>query len=134
MYQIIEFQKQYRNPYRNGVESLFMQPKLRLALSLLWIALCRGDARAQTTHPASGREIAPVMGMGGADWLVRSEREKEEAPDAALDAIGIRKGDLVGDVGAGVGYFTSSQQAYDTLHIGDPAHAARLQAESRSES
>ncbi len=31
----------------------------------------------------------------------------------------------------GVGSFTSSQQAYDTLHIGDPAQAAKLQAESR---
>jgi arylsulfatase A-like enzyme len=30
-----------------------------------------------------------------------------------------------------VGPFTSSQQAYDTLHIGDPNQAARLQAESR---
>ena len=33
---------------------------------------------------------------------------------------------------AGVGSFKSSQQAYDTLHIGDPNQAARLQAESRS--
>ena len=32
---------------------------------------------------------------------------------------------------AGVGSFTSSQQAYDTLHIGDPNQAAKLQAESR---
>ena len=31
----------------------------------------------------------------------------------------------------GVGYFKTSQQAYDTLHIGDPTQAARLQAESR---
>ena len=31
----------------------------------------------------------------------------------------------------GVGAFTSSQQAYDALHIGDPAQAARLQAKSR---
>ncbi|MBZ0294597.1 MAG: sulfatase-like hydrolase/transferase [Anaerolineae bacterium] len=31
----------------------------------------------------------------------------------------------------GVGSFTSSQQAYDTLHIGDPTQAAKLQAESR---
>ena len=29
---------------------------------------------------------------------------------------------------AGVGAFTSSQQAYDTLHIGDPGAAQRLQA------
>ena len=31
----------------------------------------------------------------------------------------------------GVGSFASSQQAYDTLHIGDPTEASRLQAEQR---
>lgn len=31
----------------------------------------------------------------------------------------------------GVGSFTTSQQAYDTLHIGNPAQAAKLQAKSR---
>ena len=31
----------------------------------------------------------------------------------------------------GVGPFTRSQQAYDTMHIGDPGQAAKLQAESR---
>jgi hypothetical protein len=31
----------------------------------------------------------------------------------------------------GVGAFTSSQQAYDTLHIGGVAQAKKLQAESR---
>src|SRR5258706_9416277 len=61
---------------------------------------------AQETHPVTGREIAPVMGMGGADWLVRSEREAEEAPEKALDATGLKKGDVVADIGAGVGYFT----------------------------
>ena len=34
---------------------------------------------------------------------------------------------------AGVGAFKTSQQAYDTLHIGDPNQAARLQSESRKE-
>jgi ubiquinone/menaquinone biosynthesis C-methylase UbiE len=79
-----------------------MAPK-KLALVLL--LACR-VAFAQGTHPVTGREIAPVMGMGGAPWLVRPEREKEEAPDRALDAIGIKKGDTVADIGAGVGYFT----------------------------
>jgi ubiquinone/menaquinone biosynthesis C-methylase UbiE len=60
----------------------------------------------QATHPTTGREIAPVMGMGGADWLVRTERESEEAPDRALEAIGLKRGDVVADIGAGVGYFT----------------------------
>jgi 2-polyprenyl-3-methyl-5-hydroxy-6-metoxy-1,4-benzoquinol methylase len=63
-------------------------------------------AIAQEAHPVTGREIAPVMGMGGADWLVRPERIAEEAPDKALDAIGLKKGDVVADIGAGVGYFS----------------------------
>jgi ubiquinone/menaquinone biosynthesis C-methylase UbiE len=54
----------------------------------------------------TGRQPAPVMGMGGAPWLVRPEREAEEAPEEALDAIGISKGAAVADIGAGVGYFT----------------------------
>ncbi len=46
------------------------------------------------------------MGVGGADWLERSNREQEEAPQAALDAIGVVKGMLIADVGAGTGYFS----------------------------
>jgi ubiquinone/menaquinone biosynthesis C-methylase UbiE len=61
---------------------------------------------AQQVHPVTGRQPAAVMGMGGAPWLVRPEREAEEAPDAALDAVGIGKGTTVADIGAGVGYFT----------------------------
>ncbi len=60
----------------------------------------------QDVHPSTGRTIAPVMGMGGADWLVRSEREQEEQPDLALDSLAIAKGSTVADVGAGVGYMT----------------------------
>jgi len=37
---------------------------------------------------------------------VRAEREREEHPDAALDAIGIARGSRVADIGAGAGYFT----------------------------
>src|SRR5882724_10418820 len=80
-----------------------MQPRFLPCLLLL---IYNVAALAQATHPATGREIAPVMGMGGAEWLVRSEREAEEAPDAALDAIALKKGDVVADIGAGVGYFT----------------------------
>src|SRR4029079_9538366 len=63
-------------------------------------------ACAQGVHPVSGRKYAGVMGANGASWLVRPEREEEEAPDAALDAIGIAKGSTVADVGAGAGYIT----------------------------
>jgi SAM-dependent methyltransferase len=57
-------------------------------------------------HPVSGRTFAPVMGASGAGWLERAEREAEEAPEAALDALSIRKGSTVADIGAGSGYFT----------------------------
>ena len=46
------------------------------------------------------------MGAAGADWLTRPERESDERPDLALDAIGIQRGSMVADIGAGAGYFT----------------------------
>jgi ubiquinone/menaquinone biosynthesis C-methylase UbiE len=71
-----------------------------LALSLV--------AAAQTTgvHPISGRRFAEVMDASGAAWLDRSERETEEAPDTALDLIGVKKGSSAADIGAGSGYMT----------------------------
>jgi SAM-dependent methyltransferase len=60
----------------------------------------------QAEHPLSGRKIAPVMGVSGADWLERSERELEENPNVALDALGLKPGMTVADVGAGTGYMT----------------------------
>jgi ubiquinone/menaquinone biosynthesis C-methylase UbiE len=63
-------------------------------------------AQATGVHPISGRRFAAVMSADGADWLDRSERETEEAPDQALDIIGIKKGAVVADIGAGSGYMT----------------------------
>jgi precorrin-6B methylase 2 len=60
----------------------------------------------QGEHPVTGRKIAGVMGVQGADWLNRPEREKEENPEAALDALKIRPGMAVADVGAGTGYMS----------------------------
>lgn len=56
-------------------------------------------------------------------WIARREKETK-LPNPMLT-----QGDWHGH--EGVGPFTSSQQAYDTLHIGDPGQAARLQAEAR---
>jgi ubiquinone/menaquinone biosynthesis C-methylase UbiE len=75
-------------------------------MRILLVFVLVSTAFAQDVHPVSGRRIAPVMGVGGADWLVRNERVEEEHPDEALDLIGIPKGGTVGDVGAGVGYYS----------------------------
>lgn len=62
--------------------------------------------QAPGTHPVTGRRIAGVMGMNGADWLVRPEREAEEQPEKALDAMNLKPGMVVADIGAGVGYMS----------------------------
>jgi arylsulfatase A-like enzyme len=56
-------------------------------------------------------------------WIARREHEEE------ITNPMLTQGDWHGH--EGIGPFTSSQQAYDTLHIGDPDQAAKLQAESR---
>jgi ubiquinone/menaquinone biosynthesis C-methylase UbiE len=58
-------------------------------------------AHAQTQ---AKRQPAPVMSSAGADWLTRPERIQEEDPDRMLAALDIRKGAVVADIGAGVGY------------------------------
>jgi ubiquinone/menaquinone biosynthesis C-methylase UbiE len=69
----------------------------RIALLVLTLVVA---AQAQTVL----RQPAPVMGMAGADWLTRPERIQEEDPDRMLASLDIRKGDVVADIGAGVGY------------------------------
>lgn len=82
-----------------------MRHRLITACAVLLAAL-GATLLAQATHPVSGRRIASVMSHLGADWLDRPERQLEEEPDHALDAIGIRAGQTVVDLGAGSGYFT----------------------------
>lgn len=53
-----------------------------------------------------GREIAQVMGAGGMAWLDRPGREEEEKPAVVIEAMGLREGEVVADLGAGSGYFS----------------------------
>ncbi len=53
-----------------------------------------------------GREIAQVMGHQAADWLERPEREAEEKPSLAIEALNLKPGETVADIGAGTGYYT----------------------------
>lgn len=71
---------------------------------LLWL----NDAAPaqQERHPVTGRVYAGVMGVGGAPWLDRNEREREENPQLAVKLLEIPTGAAVADVGAGSGYYT----------------------------
>src|SRR5262245_66375704 len=46
------------------------------------------------------------MGVEGAAWLDRPERESEENPDLAMRLLRVSKGSAVADIGAGSGDFT----------------------------
>ncbi len=73
---------------------------------MLSLVLLVPAASAQGQHPKSGRRIAPVMGVGGADWLERAERESEENPSLAIRLMKFEAGMTVADIGAGVGYYS----------------------------
>jgi len=75
--------------------------KFRPLIFILAAFLASAQGQPQTQPQ---RQPAPVMGVGGADWLTRPERIQEEEPDRMLAALNIKKGSVVADVGAGVGY------------------------------
>ena len=62
-------------------------------------------ACAQTAPADRHRIPADYMSYLGADWLERGERITEEQPERVLDAMGLRPGDVVADVGCGSGYY-----------------------------
>jgi ubiquinone/menaquinone biosynthesis C-methylase UbiE len=94
--------------------------KLLTALSCLWLlSLTPSSALIDSKFysyrsPSSdgigkiymGREISQVMGHQGADWLDRSDRQKEEQPQKLVEALNLRSDDVVGDIGAGTGYIS----------------------------
>jgi len=88
--------------------NLPLKPTRLAVAALAALALVTAGALAQSPgrHPISGRQFAGVMGWQGAPWLDREERDIEEAPDLALDALDLLQGQTVADIGAGSGYMT----------------------------
>lgn len=77
------------------------------ALTVAVLLILPSTAAAQRRHPVSGRVFAPVMGVAGAGWLERAEREEEESPSKAIEALDLKAGMVIADIGAGSGYYTS---------------------------
>ncbi|MEO5914910.1 MAG: class I SAM-dependent methyltransferase [Luteolibacter sp.] len=53
-----------------------------------------------------GREIAHVMGHPAIGWLERKNREDEEAPSRAINALNLAPNAVIADIGAGSGYYS----------------------------
>src|SRR4051812_37814987 len=90
------------------------KPLALIGMALLLVAVTLPGSAQQVPqpspapgkHPISGRVYAGVMGYQGADWLDREERDIEEDPDTAVNALDVERGMTVADIGAGSGYMT----------------------------
>lgn len=80
-------------------------PKIARHLTVS-VLLFASFAAAQSVHPVTGRQIAPVMSVSGADWLDREDRAREEQPEKAIAQLNLKPGMMVGDVGAGTGFYS----------------------------
>lgn len=66
------------------------------------------EEEAEEPPPAltvyKGRTIAQTMHWLGAEWLLRQEREREEATSVMMRELGLKPGMVVCDMGSGNGY------------------------------
>lgn len=83
---------------------------LRLCLVGFGLAGCRLAIAEHTIPPPTkeykGREIAQTMHYLGAPWLTRESRDREEDCKTMLDALHVKPGDVVCDLGCGNGFYT----------------------------
>jgi len=83
-----------------------VQRLLRHFVFALVVVLQAGVWAQTGVHPLSGRRYALPMGVAGAGWLDRVERDSEENTTRAVRLLNIARGSTVADIGAGSGYYT----------------------------
>ena len=72
---------------------------------LLLFLLLPAVSVAQSSALAIERQTE-LVDTRTAAWFYRPERVESEKPEELLDLIGIKQGDVVADIGAGVGFFS----------------------------
>lgn len=87
------------------------RPKPLLVLALFLSLACSPAPPAARQKPAAPeappRKPANVLSWrGGADWLEREGRAELERPEIVIQAMNLRDGDVVADIGAGTGFYS----------------------------
>jgi len=84
-----------------------------IVIALACAAPLPSDGQAPAAHAAAPppqaaakREPANVMGYQKADWLEREGRAETEKPEMVIQAMEIREGMTVAEIGAGTGFFS----------------------------
>lgn len=81
-----------------------MSAARRLARILLAASLFPAGAPAQVAENANAHYHTEQQRKHMADMLLRAERDRQQKPQELVDALGIRPGMTVADVGTGAGY------------------------------
>ena len=85
--------------------TLWWTARVGVVIACLAAGSLAAPAVAQDERAERHRVPAEFMSHLGADWLERLERIEQEQPERVLDAMGLRPGDVVADVGCGSGYY-----------------------------
>src|SRR6185436_611059 len=83
-----------------------------LVLILLLLGLACSPSPAAVPQPPAQSQAKPertpanVFGHEHWQWLERPGREQAEKPDVTIQAMNLKDGDVVAEIGAGTGFYT----------------------------
>jgi len=83
-----------------------MRPTRTSGLLLLPLLFLLPAVSAAQTSPPGVERQTELVNPRDAAWFYRPERVESEKPEELLDLLGIEEGDVVADIGAGVGFFS----------------------------
>jgi ubiquinone/menaquinone biosynthesis C-methylase UbiE len=78
---------------------------LTLALIIALSPFTHAEEKTKAPEVERTRVPAHVMSHLGADWLERDDRDEKEQPYKVLEAMDLKPGDIVADIGVGTGYY-----------------------------
>ncbi len=83
-----------------------MRPNRANGLLLLPLLFLLPAVSAAQSRSADLDRQTELVNPRDAAWFYRPERTESEKPEELLDLLGIKEGDVVADIGAGVGFFS----------------------------
>ena len=83
-----------------------MRPNRHNGLLLLPLLFLLPAVCAAQSSPLGIERQTELVDPRDAGWFYRPDRVEGEKPEELLDLLGIKEGDVVADVGAGVGFFS----------------------------
>jgi predicted methyltransferase len=105
----------HRSQFTSPTLLRWVLPLILLTLACVAPLPSSGQAPAPAAPPAPTSQAAPavpprepanVMGWEHADWLEREGRAETEKPEMVVEAMAIREGMTVAEIGAGTGFFS----------------------------